>query len=105
MRTNCLPRLSADDTGRQRVDKKTCKNYNSKFNNGDVFHNIMQILLNILRKHSGSVVECLDCGFRASPASLCCVLEHCLVLVQQRKNRPDITRDVDWDVKNQIIQK
>ena len=47
------------------------------------------------RERSGSVVECLtrDEGPRvpASPASLCCVLEHSLVLVQPRKTHPYIT--------------
>ena len=48
---------------------------------------------------------------RTSPASLPCVLEqdpltnHCLVLGQRRKTRPDITEKiVYWDVNIQIKQ-
>ena len=46
-------------------------------------------------ERSGSVVECLTQGqgvqVRASLASLCCVLDPSLVLVQPRKTRPHIT--------------
>ena len=61
------------------------------------------------------MVECLtgDRGVADSKLTgitgLCPLARHinpCLVLVQLRENRPDITEQiVDWDVKNQIKQK
>ena len=58
-------------------------------------------------EHSGSVVECLtrDRGLQvpASPASLCCVLEHninpSLVLAQPRKTCPFITENLLMGLK------
>ena len=50
------------------------------------------------RERSGSVVECLTSletegpRVRASSVSLCCIFEQGLVLVQHRKNRPDVTK-------------
>ena len=61
-------------------------------------------------EHSGSVVECLTWDRVAAGSSLtsvtvlCSWTRHiypCLVLVQPRKTRPDITV-VDWDLKNQL---
>ena len=67
----------------------------------------------ITREDSGSVVECLarDPGprARASPASLCCVIEQDTFILAYWFNpgRPTQTllkKNVDWDVKNQIKQ-
>ena len=62
------------------------------------FHNIIFLSLMIdFRERSGTVVDCLtrDRGprVRASPALSCCARQifPCLVLVQPRKTRPDIT--------------
>ena len=63
------------------------------------------------RDHSGSVVECLtqdgEVESLTSITALCPWarhINHCLVLVQPRKTRPDIIKNIDWDVKNQIKQ-
>ena len=63
-------------------------------------------------EHSGSVVDCVTQEWAAADSSLNGVTElcpwarhiyPCLVLVQPRKTRPDITdKIVDWDVKIQI---
>ena len=57
-------------------------------------------------EHSGLVVEYLTHDWRVAVFKphrwLCLVF---LVLVQPRKTHPDMTKNVDWDVKNQINPK
>ena len=52
-------------------------------------------LLHSMGEHSGSVVECLGCGFqphqRHCVVSLSKTLYPCLVLVQPRETGPDLT--------------
>ena len=68
-----------------------------------------------VKQRLGSVVECLtrDRGDAGSSfiegTAFCPLARHfilCLVMVQPRKTHPDMSdsKNVDWDVKNQIQQ-
>ena len=54
------------------------------------------------------MIEGLRCLSLTDGSVLCFWARHinsCLVLVQPRKTHPDMTKNVDWDVKNQINPK
>ena len=62
----------------------------------------MAVLANVER--CGSLVECFGFEHRRGGGGGRCVAPLCLVLVQHRKTRPDMTeknKNVDWNVNNQ----
>ena len=65
---------------------------------------IWQLLTICHREHCGRVLETEVPRVRASVASLARQINPSLLLVQPRKACVDLTKIVDWDVKNQIKQ-
>ena len=72
------------------------------------FFGITTLMVRHCDVSSSKRVTCLARGHSAVPHQsggtvLCAQARHilCLVLVQPRKTHPDMTENVDWDVKNQ----